>query len=139
MKPTKILELSGAFKHDPARGRARANEPVPNGPLGRAPTYMSVECKKIWKEILATTVEGVLTEQDRISVELLVTLISKLRSGTLKTPEMAVLSGLLSKMGLTPADRSRVHVEPKKDELSPFSSFVKPISSIKVESRKHDA
>lgn len=38
-KPGNVLELKGAFKRNPARGKARENEPKPNGEIGDPPTH----------------------------------------------------------------------------------------------------
>lgn len=50
-KPTAILELNGAFKNHPARGRARANEPKPDPDLGLPPGRLTKNEKAAWCEI----------------------------------------------------------------------------------------
>jgi hypothetical protein len=43
--------MSGTLQDHPGRYKDRANEPTNLDELGRAPTYMSEEEKKIWKEL----------------------------------------------------------------------------------------
>jgi phage terminase small subunit len=115
-KPTRLLELSGTLKDHPGRYANRNTEPKPDQPLGIAPTYMTKEQKKIWKELAGMVVPGVLTKSDRWAVEMAVTLISQLRDGTINGQKMSILTGLLARLGLTPSDRSKVNVVPPKQE-----------------------
>jgi phage terminase small subunit len=125
MKPTAILKLNGTIAHDPAKYAKRAAEPVPDGELGSPPRHLTDAQKKIWKEIAATVAPGVLTIQDRVSMEVLSTLVSELRAGTLTTQRLGILMSTLSRLGLTPVDRAKVSVAPKKTEDSPFAQFKK--------------
>jgi phage terminase small subunit len=122
-KSTEVLEQSGAFKHDPQRRDARANEPKPVGELGTAPVYMTKEQKKLWKELANQVTPGWLTIAERWAVELAVTLMSKMRDGTIKTAEYTALASLMSKLGLTPSDRSRVSVPKTKDSAGEWAAF----------------
>lgn len=122
-KPTAILELNGSMKAHPERKRARANEPEPTGELGNAPSYMTAEEKKVWRELKRDVPSGVLTSAERIAVELVCRLTSRLRDGSIKPQECSVLRSTLGSLGLTAADRSKVSVKPKektKDEWSDF-------------------
>lgn len=123
-KPTHLLELCGAFKHDPARGEARANEPVPTGALGEPPSCLNKSQCAIWFELAAQVPPGVLTNADRFTVELTVRLIAKMRRGTAMASDTALLQNCLGRMGLTPSDRSKVSVVPTDTPAkSPFAEF----------------
>jgi phage terminase small subunit len=114
--PTKLLEQRGAFKHDPQRKERRQAEPKPTGALGEPPEYFTDELHGIWCEMETNCPVGVLTNADRWLVELACQLMLKFRTiGLLPKVGMtgAELSQLvicLSRMGMTPADRSRVGV-----------------------------
>lgn len=113
-KPTAILEMSGAFKKDPQRRDARAAEPIPQGPIGEPPEHLNDIEKAAWGAFIEETPPGVLTIADRA----LLTQASKLRAaldlGTFQTEsgrlnaEKLFLS-MLTRIGATPADRSRIH------------------------------
>jgi phage terminase small subunit len=122
-KSTGELERSGAFAHDPQRRAARANEPKPKGALGAAPKHMSAAQKKLWKELANQVTPGWLTRAERWSVELAVTLMAKMRSCTIMPAEVTTLASLMSKLGLTPSDRSRVSVPKQQDPKSEWSTF----------------
>src|SRR4051794_33452283 len=115
-KPTQELEQSGAFEKDPKRRLARENEPVPAGPLGDPPDYLSAAAQNVWHELASHVPEGVLTIADRFLVEIVSRQMARLRAGEdLKAAEINQIISCLSRMGLTPADRSRVQV-PKPPE-----------------------
>lgn len=59
-KPSNILELNGAFKRNPARGKARENEPVPNGEIGDPPNHLPANVAECWREIVGFAHPGVL-------------------------------------------------------------------------------
>jgi hypothetical protein len=50
-KPTRLLEISGAFKKDPQR--RRNHEPIPSGPLGDPPGFLPEPVKACWRELNA--------------------------------------------------------------------------------------
>lgn len=128
-KPTKILELNGAFKNHPKRGRARANEPVPNGPLGEAPSYLRGREKALWSELASIVPSGVLTIADRWLVEVACGLIYKRRRfgiggrDGVTTGELSQLIQCLARMGMTPADRSKISVPKAPDTSNPFTQL----------------
>jgi phage terminase small subunit len=113
-----MLERSGAFDHDPQRREARENEPVPAGPLGEPPEYLTETQKAIWHELAEQVPAGVLTIADRILVEITVKLIARLRDPNerLKAAETNQIIACLARMGLTPADRSKISAKPKHRE-----------------------
>jgi phage terminase small subunit len=115
-KPSKVLEMTGAFAKNPDRGRARGNEPVPAGELGGPPNHLDAKAKTIWKELSKILPAGVAADCDRLAFELVVTLMSRFRDGSIRGFELTVMNSLLSRFGLTPADRSRVQVQPPKSD-----------------------
>ena len=122
-KPTQILQLSGAIAKNPSR--ARTKEPQPKGKIGACPTHLSAKHKAIWNQVVKNAADGVLTNQDRLALELVVMGLHDVRFGV-KTEE-ADSSGnkvevvkhvggaerdrvfkQLGKFGFTPSERSNV-------------------------------
>jgi hypothetical protein len=126
--PTDILEKNGAFDHDPQRRAAREGEPTPSGPLGDPPLTFTKGQREAWFELMLQAPENVLTISDRVMVELYCNLVARMRGGdpdperegatkppeNLKAAEANLLLNLLGRMGLTPADRSRIHAPAAK-------------------------
>ncbi len=124
-KPTNVLELNGAHRKNPDRGRARANEPKPTDPIGKAPVGFSQEQRKAWNDIVKTCHEGVLTKVDRLIVEIASNLLAEYRLNPVMFPSAKLnqLRGTLAQCGMTPADRSRVGVAGGKPEKGDFDDF----------------
>ena len=116
-KPTAVLEASGAFRHDPARGVARANEPRPAGPLGAMPedflrdTPESKKHRDAWEQILAMAPRGVLTASDTAHVELTARAMVICRRSTATSSDRKDLARLLADIGCSPVGRTRIQVE----------------------------
>lgn len=114
-KPTNILEFSGAYKKNPQRAGARANEPKPNGPLGDPPAHFKEPEREIWNEIAAELHPGTACRADRGDFEQLCIMAAKVRAqyaagGPMAVDEKAVAAcnRLRTAFGLNPAARSRV-------------------------------
>src|ERR1017187_10224466 len=127
-KPTAELERKGAFKHDPQRRTARANEPIPTGELGDPPYHLRIAEKRVWSELAALAPPGVMKNSDRLLLEITCGLMAKLRDrnpmrGGLKAAELSLLIQCLGRMGLTPSDRSKIGI-PEQPPANPFSEFV---------------
>ena len=116
--PTAILESRGSFIGHKNRKDARAGEPVVTKKLGSPPKTFTDEQKKLWREFAKMVPAGVATYADRWAVEIVVCAMAKFRAGTITGAETAQLTSLLSRFGLTPADRSRVvaTLAPKPDD-----------------------
>lgn len=123
-KPTATLEASGSIAHDPGRYKSRGSEPKPNGPLGPAPKHFDKAKKAIWRELSVTAPAHVLCAADRWTVEVLCTLMHKLRTGEISTGETSQLTILLGKLAMTPADRSKVSIAPETTHDDPWSTFL---------------
>jgi hypothetical protein len=117
-KPKAVHELNGTFEKHPERAAAYANEPKPEGPLGPPPasfdpaSFTGSRLLAIWEELVAQAPPGVLTSADRLHVELACRLMFRIRQGGAKSGDYSRLESLLGKMGMNPADRSKVNITP---------------------------
>lgn len=118
-KPTIVHELSGAFRKNPDRGRARSNEPVPKAGIGPAPGHMADDERACWDEIVGIAPNGVLYDSDRLGVEITAKLLAKYRRDEHLPAELTALRASLSSLGLWPADRSKI-VAPDSASKNPF-------------------
>jgi len=138
-KPSAVLELSGAFRHDPQR--RRPSEPKESRPLGESPGRLPADCIAFWNELVEMSTYGVLKISDRWAVELCCRLMEKatremstatilelsrcadlsaddvkvlIRRETISSGELSTLRSLLAALGMTPADRTKLSVSPEK-------------------------
>jgi len=112
-KPTKILDLSGAYRKNPQR--ERHNEPQPAEEIGAPPaTLGEIECG-IWSEIVGNCAPGVLTCQDRNSLELVCIGLGEIRRGEASASDRDRVFRQLGKFGMTPSERSNVCVVGKNN------------------------
>lgn len=122
-KPTALL-VPSAFKTHPKR--ARPAEPKPTGQLGAPPDRLELEEKDAWFEIAAIAPANVLTNADRLAVEIASRLMTKLRRdglgglNGLGSSYLAQLIQTLGRLGLTPADRGRLSITAGKESDNPF-------------------
>lgn len=119
--PTAVLELTGAFQKDPQR--RREGEPVTNGPLGDPPASFTEDLLEIWQELVSLVPANVLARADRWTVELACRMMALLRQGDFKAAELNILLSCLSRMGLTPADRSKIAVPKQTEELDELAAL----------------
>lgn len=122
-KPTKILELKGAFKKDPQR--KRLSEPKSDTPLGDPPKHLRKKVQGIWCEIASHASPDVLTASDRIALELAAELLFEFRIDPIEFPanKLSRLESLLAKFGMNPSDRSKMSVGKPRDPANPFADF----------------
>lgn len=112
---TKILEMRGAFKRNPER--KRPYEPVSTSQFpSQPPAHLSDDEKARWNEIVVAVPAGVLTGADIFTVELAAVLLNGFRLERRKMlPALLTrLSTELGKLGLSPSDRAKLRVEPRK-------------------------
>lgn len=121
-KPTQVLELSGAYKKNPKRKAARANEPVVDTPLGQPPAYFTEEQRATWQEIVSRAPDGLLTTMDFFVVEMAAVELTNYRKDLSNASQARLLANLWSKLGYNPADRSKV-VIPQKPKESRWARF----------------
>jgi len=127
-KATSILMNSGSIDHDKKRYANRTSEPKPKGALGSAPKHFTPELLVIWKELVRQIPPGVLKNSDRIILELTCRLTYQMRYGVEFTSSNAAqLVSCLSRLAMTPSDRSRVNLAPEHGDpavaASPFKKF----------------
>jgi len=121
-KPTAELELKGAFKKDPQRKRV---DPKTSGPVGNPPPSLDMDIHATWYELAEQAPIDVLRSADRALLGIAATLLYKIRKTPLDKLEPAMIGQLLkclSAMGMTPADRSKVHA-PKEKAENKFAKF----------------
>jgi len=126
-KPTALLLLNGGLNHDKKRYQNRTAEPVPAGDLGPPPKHFSAALKAVWKELAKQIPPGVLTIADRVILELACRLTLKMRTEEFTSSNAAQLVSCLSRLAMTPADRSKTQVAPTATNSalppSPFAKF----------------
>ena len=116
-KPSKVLELTGAFKKDPQRKRKA--EPMPSGAVGDPPLHLALEVKDVWRELSATCFWA--TDADRQIMEVTATLMHQFRINPAEFKQMNHLLSGLGKLGLTPSDRAKVTVPEKPQAKSKWA------------------
>lgn len=117
-----MLDLRGAFKKNPQRGRERAGEPIPTTEVGKAPACLKPDQKKIWDEMVAQAFW--LTGADRFLLEIGVTLMAMFRANQFEVKDHTVLINTLNKLGFGPSERSKLKAPgANEDEENPFDNF----------------
>lgn len=114
--PSIDLEIRGAYRKDPQRRRTK--EPKPSGGIGKPPAYLAVDERKTYRELL--------TASDGHIVEIGAVLLAKFRCRECdKVAEIGLLIKCISQLGMTPADRSKIGIEPHTDtgEGDPWAYF----------------
>lgn len=119
--PTRVLEMRGSFQKDPLRRAARANEPQVTTPLGEPPTSLDEAEQARWRDIASWC--HWLTVADRVLVEQTCQLWMAMRRRTGSPGQGKMLTVNLIRLGMTPADRSKVSVpqQPPKSKLDKFA------------------
>lgn len=126
-KPTHLHVINGTSESHPERMRERKDEPVDERALGNPPAKWKAAQKNAWKEIAALA--PWLRKADRIAVEVAAELLCVLRENgpmRMPTPLLARFETMLGRLGLTPADRSKVKEERSKGSGGRFSGIGKP-------------
>ena len=131
-KPTAVLELTGAFKKNPARAQDRAEEPRPLNPVGEPPPSLSAGAKKCWLEIVSLLPFGVAYDSDRIALEQYAETLAFCRMHKWRADKgvdsktLVRMEAMYARFGMTPADRSRIKVKPaEKKPDTPYGEFGK--------------
>jgi len=121
-KPTNVLELTGAFKKNPDRAREDAQTV---GALSAPPTHLNGGALHAWNEIAGCAPLDVLTDSDRLALEIAAQLLFQFRTDPVEFPatKLVRLEALLGKFGMTPADRAKVAGGSKKPKGNEFEEF----------------
>lgn len=122
-KPTSILEARGKLA---ARERnSRTHEPQPKAGIGPAPKHLSKAEQACWDELVSIAPGGVLYDSDRVHLEITAKLLAYVRAQGIAGTAPQLLNRLavcLTKLGLTPADRSAI-VVPDAYSQNPFAQL----------------
>ncbi len=161
-KPTAVLELTGAFKHNPQR--KRPNEPKESRPLGDPPARLPAAARRYWRE-LADMAGVSLTRRDRWTVELAARLMDKaatevtakavfsvvgeqdvsldgvkklqieveFANPSISGAELSTLTKLLCAMGMDPASRSKLSIPTNEKPVNRYAALA---TEIKAASQK---
>ena len=120
--PTNVLDARGSFKKHPERKREDAET---SGPLDGPPAHINGAVLNASNEIEGSAPLDVLTNSDRISLELAANLLAQFRNDPIDFPaaKLVRLEALLGKFGMTPADRAKVGGKKEKPKGNPFADL----------------
>lgn len=120
--PTKVLEMRGAFKKNPNRAREDAQAA---GELTDPPEHVTDSVLQAWREIVQYAPLGVMTDSDRLSIEVAANLLSQFRADPVEMPaaKLARLEAMLGKFGMSPADRAKVGGTSDAPTGNPFADL----------------
>lgn len=110
------LAASGTLGRNKGRYESRIAA-LPNfiRPVGKAPPHLPPVERAVWAEIVRGAPDGLLQRSDRLIVEVLSRLVVRMRTSNPKSSELNAVVNVLGKMGLTPADRSKLNLESPPD------------------------
>jgi hypothetical protein len=120
--PTNVLDARGSFKKHPERKRQDAET---SGPLDAAPDHIDGAVLHAWNEIASSAPLDVLTNSDRISLEIAANLLAQFRNDPIEftAAKLVRLEALLGKFGMTPADRAKVGGKKEAPKGNPFADL----------------
>jgi hypothetical protein len=113
-KLSNVLDLSGAFKHNPARRRV---DPPTHKPIGRPPKLGPITFEQAWKYIVKCAPRNILADdRDRLWIEVAAHLLVQFRAdpAAMHPAKLSRLTAMLASLGMSPADASRVAAAPVK-------------------------
>ena len=124
--PTKVHVLRGTEQKHPERMRERAREPKCNEPLGDPPRELVGETRRAWEYLADSCPPGMLVKVDRALVQSAAVILARLWADPMgiDVKEINTLANLLSKLGMTPVDRSKVKVDLPPEETNPFAAML---------------
>jgi hypothetical protein len=107
------LKLSGTFQQNKRRYEHLSNPVVTiQLPVGRPPAHLEAGEKAVWTELVRVAHPGLLARSDRLILEIAAKLIVRMRTSDAKTSELNALLSVLGKMGMTPAARLKMNLQP---------------------------
>jgi hypothetical protein len=126
-KPSSMLERSGAFDKDPQRRRVDPSTP---GAIGDPPATLADRYHALWYQLIHEAPIGVLTGSDRALLEIGVKLLHADQHAREWCPRRhAALMQFFTKVGMTPADRTRLAIPAKDRPENPFDEFADSIDA----------
>lgn len=124
--PTSMLALTGTLAHNKGRYANRADEPDGSQPFPTdPPDHLTDHQKQCWRELVDLAHPGTLCRSDAILMEHGAMILAELRARRwVVGPQLLLrLEVFLSKMGMTPADRSRIRAPKRKNGPDPLDEF----------------
>jgi hypothetical protein len=113
------LQLSGTYQRNKKKYDERLNlVPLIQLPIGGAPRHLQAIERAVWAEIVKNAPVGLLGRPDRIILEVAARLIPRMRTGDLKPSELGVLLNVLNRLGMNPAARQKLNLEPPAEPAS---------------------
>lgn len=125
-KPASTLAVVGAYKKNPARQHV---DVAAQGAIGRWQEG-STDPATVWDELCGIAPRGVLRSADRPALEMAVRLLVRSRAdpASLTPARVTALTGLLGKLGLTPAGRLALSIPASEDEqLRPLADWLRKV------------
>jgi hypothetical protein len=124
--PYETAKIRGLTKKNPQRYK-EVKRPEKTQPLGDPPEDWAEAYKKTWEEIKASSIEGILSEADRVAFESLCCIVVEMREDfrAVPTAKLVFMMNTLGRFGMTPADRIRMQSQrgADRDKKKPESEF----------------
>jgi phage terminase small subunit len=115
--PVAKAKVTGASSRNPKRHSKRADPAV--GVLGGAPTHLEKFAKRAWERFRSEL--PWLTSSDRALLEVACIIRSEmLQGGVVGIQKLNTYQAVLSKLGATPTDRSKVNVPDEEEAPDEF-------------------
>lgn len=124
-QPDNLLAFKGTKKRNPAR-HAECTVPASSDNLGEAPAHFTPEERAAWAWLASCAPERTLGKRDEPTLALAARLWASITARPMdrvRSAETARMESLLARLGLSPADASRVSVPPPPAEENPFAKF----------------
>ncbi|WP_339091885.1 hypothetical protein [Variovorax paradoxus] len=118
--PKAKAEVSGAASKNAARFKGRS-APKQTRPLGEPYATMTSEQKAAWAEIQFEM--PWLTSSDRVLVRLACSWVARMEKDDLGVAASSALASIMSKLGATPVDVSKVNHGGDEDDEDPSNEF----------------
>lgn len=119
MGPRKPTALLSSIKHNSGRYADRANEPqIVAITSADPPDYFDAKQRECWQVVMELTHPGTLSKSDLLLIEHAAQLLHRMRKNNwnVNPAVMVRFETVLAKLGMTPADRSRVAVIKQKTQ-----------------------
>jgi len=115
--PAAKAKVTGAALRNPKR-HAQRSEPA-SAALGGAPAHLDLHAKRAWARFRAEL--PWLTAADNALLEIAATVRGRMLAGEVPgTTALSMYQSVLSKLGATPTDRSKVNVPDEEEEPDEF-------------------